>query len=44
MDDLGGIPGTPVLAVAQAMKAYALNKMCFDFNDRANRAAFSERR
>jgi len=40
MDDLGGIPGTPVFAGAQAMKANALNKMCFGFNDAANRAAF----
>ncbi len=40
MDDLYGIPGTPVFGGAQAAKGYALNKMCFDFNDAANRAAF----
>ena len=40
MDDLRGIPGTPVFDGAQAAKAYPLNKMCFDFNDAANRAAF----
>jgi protocatechuate 4,5-dioxygenase, alpha chain len=40
MDDLGRIPGTPVFGGAQAAKAYPLNKMCFDFNAAANRAAF----
>ena len=40
MDNLSGIPGTPVFGGAQAAKAYALNKMCFDFNDAANRGAF----
>lgn len=40
MDDLKGIPGTPVFQGEQAAKGYALNKMCFSFNDSANRAAF----
>jgi protocatechuate 4,5-dioxygenase alpha chain len=34
------IPGTVVFDSAQARKGYALNKMCFSFNDAANRAAF----
>ena len=34
------IPGTPVFAGAQARKGYALNKMCFSFNEKANRDAF----
>ncbi len=40
MDDLRGIPGTPVFQGEQAKKGYALNKMCFSFNDAANRKAF----
>jgi len=40
MDDLNGIPGTPVFQGEQAKKGYALNKMCFSFNDEANRDAF----
>ena len=40
MDDLKGIPGTPVFQGEQAVKGYALNKMCFSFNDKANRDAF----
>ncbi len=36
------IPGTVVFDGAQARKGYALNKMCFSFNDAANRAAFRE--
>ena len=40
MDDLKGIPGTPVFQGEQAKKGYALNKMCFSFNDGANRKAF----
>ena len=43
MDDLNGIPGTPVFQGEQAKKGYALNKMCFSFNDAANRAAFTTR-
>ena len=34
------IPGTVIFDGAQAMKGYALNKMCFSFNDKANREAF----
>jgi len=34
------IPGTTIFDGAQAQKGYALNKMCFSFNDPANRAAF----
>ena len=34
------IPGTVIFDGAQAMKGYALNKMCFSFNDAANRQAF----
>jgi protocatechuate 4,5-dioxygenase, alpha chain len=34
------IPGTTLFDGTQARKGYALNKMCFSFNDAANRAAF----
>ena len=34
------IPGTPVFDGEAAQKGFALNKMCFSFNDAANRAAF----
>lgn len=34
------IPGTTLFDGAQARKGYALNKMCFSFNDAAQRAAF----
>ncbi len=34
------IPGTVIFDGAQAMKGYALNKMCFSFNTAANRQAF----
>lgn len=34
------IPGTTLFDGTQAMKGYALNKMCFSFNDAANRAEF----
>ena len=37
-----GIPGTPVFDGAQAQKGYALNKMCYSFNDASNRAAFKQ--
>jgi protocatechuate 4,5-dioxygenase alpha chain len=40
MDDVRGIPGTPVFTGAEAQKSYALNKMCFSFNEEANRRAF----
>jgi protocatechuate 4,5-dioxygenase alpha chain len=33
-------PGTTLFDGEQAMKGYALNKMCFSFNDAANRAEF----
>ena len=34
------IPGTPVFDGAAARKGYALNKMCFSFNNADNRADF----
>ena len=34
------IPGTTLFDGAQARKGYALNKMCYSFNDKANRDAF----
>ena len=34
------IPGTTVFDGTQARKGYALNKMCYSFNDRVNREAF----
>ena len=34
------IPGTKLFDGKMARKGYALNKMCFSFNDAANRAAF----
>ncbi|GAA0747214.1 protocatechuate 4,5-dioxygenase subunit alpha [Ideonella azotifigens] len=34
------IPGTTLFDGRQAIKGYALNKMCFSFNEAANRAAF----
>jgi len=34
------IPGTTPFDGDQARKGYALNKMCFSFNEAANRAAF----
>jgi protocatechuate 4,5-dioxygenase alpha chain len=34
------IPGTTLFDGAQARKGYALNKMCFSFNDAGNREAF----
>jgi protocatechuate 4,5-dioxygenase alpha chain len=34
------IPGTTPFDGEQAKKGYALNKMCFSFNDAANREAF----
>mgnify|MGYP001338060499 CR=1 FL=1 len=34
------IPGTTLFDGAQARKGYALNRMCFSFNEAANRAAF----
>ena len=37
---MDAIPGTTLFDGAQARKGYALNKMCFSFNDAANRAEF----
>jgi len=34
------IPGTILFDGAQAQKGYALNRMCFSFNDQVNRNAF----
>ena len=34
------IPGTTLFDGVQARKGYALNKMCFSFNDAANRRQF----
>jgi protocatechuate 4,5-dioxygenase alpha chain len=34
------IPGTTLFDGVQARKGYALNKMCFSFNDAVNRQAF----
>ena len=34
------IPGTVIFGGELALKGYALNKMCFSFNDSANREAF----
>jgi protocatechuate 4,5-dioxygenase alpha chain len=34
------IPGTYIFDGALAMKGYALNKMCYSFNDAGNRAEF----
>lgn len=34
------IPGTTIFDGKMAMKGYALNKMCYSFNQQANRDAF----
>lgn len=34
------IPGTTLFDGQQAIKGYALNKMCFSFNEASNREAF----
>jgi protocatechuate 4,5-dioxygenase, alpha chain len=34
------IPGTPIFDGAAAQRGFALNRMCFSFNDAENRAAF----
>jgi protocatechuate 4,5-dioxygenase alpha chain len=34
------IPGTTIFDGEQARKGFALNRMCYSFNDAANRAAF----
>jgi protocatechuate 4,5-dioxygenase, alpha chain len=36
------IPGTYLFDGALALKGYSLNKMCYSFNEAANRAAFLE--
>src|SRR4051794_22677558 len=35
-----GIPGTFIFNGRQAMKGYALNKMCYSFNSKANREEY----
>ena len=35
------VPGTPLFDAEEAQKGYALNRMCYSFNEAANRAAFS---
>lgn len=40
MPQCSSIPGTTLFDGAQAMKGYALNRMCFSFNEQANREAF----
>jgi protocatechuate 4,5-dioxygenase alpha chain len=39
--DYETIPGTFVFDGRMAMKGYALNKLCFSFNDAGNREAYS---
>jgi protocatechuate 4,5-dioxygenase alpha chain len=39
-DSSAGIPGTTLFDGSQARKGYALNKMCWSFNESANRQAF----
>jgi protocatechuate 4,5-dioxygenase alpha chain len=34
------IPGTPIFDGAAARRGYALNRMCYSFNEAQNRAAF----
>jgi protocatechuate 4,5-dioxygenase alpha chain len=36
----GDIPGTTIFDGVEAMKGYALNKMCFSFNKKENREEF----
>lgn len=36
------IPGTYILSGKNTAEGYALNKMCFSFNDEANREAFTQ--
>ena len=40
MNNKISIPGTTPFDGVEAMKGYALNKMCFSFNEKANRDAF----
>jgi len=39
-DAENAIPGTIIFDGSQAVKGYALNKMCYSFNHAENRAAF----
>lgn len=41
-EHLPQIPGTTLFDGAMAQKGYALNKMCFSFNDAVNRASFKD--
>ncbi len=36
------IPGTTIFGAGEARRGYALNRMCFSFNSKANRDAFLE--
>jgi protocatechuate 4,5-dioxygenase alpha chain len=36
------VPGTTIFDGVEAQKGYALNKMCYSFNEAANRRAFLE--
>jgi protocatechuate 4,5-dioxygenase, alpha chain len=36
------IPGTPIFGGEEAQRGYALNRMCYSFNDAKNRQAFRE--
>lgn len=38
--EIPGIPGTTLFDGRLARKGYALNRMCYSFNDAANRSAF----
>ncbi len=40
MSHVHDIPGTTIFGAEEAQKGYGLNKMCFSFNDKANRDAF----
>jgi len=40
--DYDTIPGTTLFDGRQAMKGYALNKMCYSFNSAENREAFRQ--
>ena len=40
IDSNKAIPGTTIFNGEQAIKGYALNKMCFSFNSAENRAEF----
>jgi protocatechuate 4,5-dioxygenase alpha chain len=39
-EDVQSIPGTTIFDGAEAQKGYALNKMCFSFNEAAAREEF----